>query len=251
MKAFNFKFLAAGSKGVLVTKSIAVAAGISAATYGVVKVHEYNTQSDKKSESKNEMSISKDQFINLSSAGFILGLDKLFSSMDSEEAMILQESQAIELSKKTASEQAEKKFSAKPIELPPLELPVPYIASDQKVGFDFTEEDFSYFEKFGNSRTIVPAYYDGGNEKLNEFLSSSISYPKDAIEQGIEGTVCVQFEINSEGKIENVHTVKSVCESIDKEAERIVRSLPNWKPKQVNMENVPTIVQIPIKFDIQ
>lgn len=250
MKALNFKFLAAGSKGVLATKSIAVAAGISAATYGVVKVHQYNTQSEKKSETKN-VTISKDQFINLSSAGFILGLDKLFSSMESEETMIFEEIQEIELSKRTTSEKVEREFSAKPIELPPLVLPVPYIASDEKVGFEFTDEDISYFEKFGNSRTIIPAYYDGGNEKLNEFLSSSITYPQDAIEKGIEGTVCVQFEINSDGAIENVHTVKSVCESIDKEAERIVRSLPNWKPKQVNMESVPTIVQIPINFDIQ
>lgn len=251
MKALNFKFLAAGSKGILAVKSVVVIAGVGAATYGIVKVQEINSKSEKRTEVQRETMISKNQFVNLSNAGFIIELDKFFSTQGSEEVPVSSLQSRIDVTSVSLKEADKRDITIASVVAPSLTLPVPMIQNEEKVGFDFTEDDISYFEKFGQSRTITPACFEGGNDKLSEFLSSSIVYPEEAIEQGIEGTVCVQFEVSPEGKIENVQTIKSVCESIDKEAERIVRLLPNWKPKQVNMENVPSIVQIPITFDIQ
>jgi protein TonB len=97
---------------------------------------------------------------------------------------------------------------------------------------------------------FTPPAFSTSEEKLYEFLAQNIIYPEYAKESGIQGKVFVQFIITEEGAIENVSIYKGVEPHLDKEAARVVRSMPKWEPGKIN--NIPVKVSIlfPIKFTI-
>ena len=72
--------------------------------------------------------------------------------------------------------------------------------------------------------------FPGGQAKLMNYLNSSIKYPSVAKEMRIQGSVGVAFIVERDGSISNVHVIKSVDPSLDKEAMRVVRSMPRWSP---------------------
>ena len=55
-------------------------------------------------------------------------------------------------------------------------------------------------------------------------------YPEQAVEDGIEGTVFVTFEVESDGSITNPHILQGVHPLLDAEALRVVNIMPKWKP---------------------
>lgn len=64
--------------------------------------------------------------------------------------------------------------------------------------------------------------YPGGKKALREFIASQLRYPQDALEQNIQGTVAVAYEVNDEGRVENIRVVKGLFPSCDEEAVRLV-----------------------------
>ncbi len=86
---------------------------------------------------------------------------------------------------------------------------------------------------------------------LNEYLSSSLHYPIDAQESGIEGRVVVKFVVNEDGSISSVEVVKSVNPSCDKEAARVVAGMPKWIPGIVDDKIVSVYFTQPISFKLQ
>lgn len=71
--------------------------------------------------------------------------------------------------------------------------------------------------------------YPGGKKALREFISSQLRYPSDALEQNIQGTVAVAYEVNDEGEVENIRVVKGLFPSCDEEAVRLVGMLKYGK----------------------
>lgn len=61
-------------------------------------------------------------------------------------------------------------------------------------------------------------------------MSRNIKYPTKAIESKIQGRVIVQFVVNKDGSISNAKVVRSVDPDLDKEALRVINSMPQWKP---------------------
>ena len=92
--------------------------------------------------------------------------------------------------------------------------------------------------------------FPGGNNALNKFIAQSIKYPVIAQESGIEGKVLVDFVINTDGSISNVKILKGVSTSINKEALRVVRKLPKWKPGIYKGETVCVLRTLPIIFQL-
>ena len=73
--------------------------------------------------------------------------------------------------------------------------------------------------------------FPGGQQALFNYLSKHVNYPKAAQEQAIEGRVICQFIVEKDGSINNVTVVRtSGNESLDKEAIRVIQSMPKWKP---------------------
>lgn len=96
-----------------------------------------------------------------------------------------------------------------------------------------------------------PATFPGGMDKLPVYLGQNIKYPQECRDKGIAGIVLVQFKITSEGEIKNVKAVVKVHPLLDKEAVRVIKSMPNWVPAEDKGEKVDIMYQIPINFRLK
>ena len=93
--------------------------------------------------------------------------------------------------------------------------------------------------------------FPGGQAALMQWLSSNISYPVIAAENGVQGRVIVQFIVEKDGSITDVQVVKSVDPSLDKEAARVVKAMPKWIPGKQNGAEVRVKFTVPVTFKLQ
>ena len=93
--------------------------------------------------------------------------------------------------------------------------------------------------------------FPGGPSALMAYLSSHVKYPAVAEENGIQGRVTVQFVVEKDGSVTDVKTMKSVDPSLDREAERVVRSMPKWIPGKQNGQAVRVKYFVPVVFRLQ
>lgn len=121
---------------------------------------------------------------------------------------------------------------------------------------DVYEHDKLVEGKCLNPDGLETFYYDyetkaefiGGDNKLIQYLRNKANYPKKAKKEGIEGTVIVAFVINSNGSTSNVEIVQGVNDELDKEAMRVIKNMPKWKPGMQDGIPVRTGYQLPINF---
>ncbi|PLX07135.1 MAG: energy transducer TonB [Marinilabiliales bacterium] len=90
--------------------------------------------------------------------------------------------------------------------------------------------------------------FPGGDAELFKYLQSSIQYPVIARENNIEGRVFVSFVIGKDGSVTDVKILRGVDPYLDKEAERVVKAMPKWKPGKQRGKPVKVQYQIPINF---
>jgi len=93
--------------------------------------------------------------------------------------------------------------------------------------------------------------FPGGDAALMQFLSKNIKYPVVAEENGIQGRVIATFVVERDGSITDVKVVKSVDPSLDKEAVRVLKSMPKWIPGKQNGSNVRVKYTVPVTFRLQ
>jgi protein TonB len=93
--------------------------------------------------------------------------------------------------------------------------------------------------------------FPGGELALRKFIANAIKYPVIAQENGIEGKVYVSFVVGKDGRVTNARIVRSVDSSLDKEALRVVNSLPVWKPGMQRGQPVRVAFSVPISFVLQ
>lgn len=96
----------------------------------------------------------------------------------------------------------------------------------------------------------IPAF-PGGQAALMQYLSSHVKYPAVAEENGISGRVTIQFVVERDGSVTDVRTMKSVDPSLDREAERVVKSMPKWIPGKQNGSPVRVKYFVPVVFRLQ
>lgn len=93
--------------------------------------------------------------------------------------------------------------------------------------------------------------FPGGDAALMEYLSKNIRYPVVAEENGVQGRVILTFVVERDGSITDVRVVKSVDPSLDKEATRVIKSMPNWIPGKQNGATVRVKYTVPVTFRLQ
>ena len=93
--------------------------------------------------------------------------------------------------------------------------------------------------------------FPGGMAELMKFLQKNIKYPPVCQEQGIQGRVIVQFVVNTDGSIVDANVVKSVNPHLDKEALRVVGTMPKWQPGKQRGKAVRVRFTLPVNFRIQ
>lgn len=90
----------------------------------------------------------------------------------------------------------------------------------------------------------------GGTPQLQYFIQNNIQYPQDAIEQNIQGKVYVKFVVEKDGTVSYVKIDKGVDPLLDKEALRVIRSMPKWKPAYSKGRPVRSVNRLPISFTL-
>lgn len=93
-----------------------------------------------------------------------------------------------------------------------------------------------------------PAEFPGGIEAMMKWLQYNVKYPKEAEKAGEQGKAVVKFTVNKDGSISNATIIKSVSPSIDKEALRVVTSMPKWKPAENGGKKVACWFTLPVSF---
>lgn len=93
--------------------------------------------------------------------------------------------------------------------------------------------------------------FPGGISELNKFLSDNIRYPVIAQENGIQGRVIIRFVVSRTGEISDVEVLRGVDPSLDREAVRVVQSMPKWIPGRQRGRAVPVYFTLPVHFRLQ
>lgn len=91
--------------------------------------------------------------------------------------------------------------------------------------------------------------FPGGS--VNGWLADHIKYPVVAAENGISGRVVVQFVVERDGSVSQVRVVRGVDPSLDKEAQRVISSMPKWIPGKQNGQAVRSRFTVPVTFRLQ
>ena len=118
----------------------------------------------------------------------------------------------------------------------PTPIEVPEEVVDENVEFVVVEE--------------MPVFRNG-NADLMRYLSENIKYPTVSAEQGVQGRVVVQFVVGVHGEILNPVVVKSVDPYLDKEAIRVISSMPKWKLGKQRGKAVRVKYTVPVVFRLQ
>ena len=93
--------------------------------------------------------------------------------------------------------------------------------------------------------------FPGGEGELMKYLSTHIKYPQMAMENNVQGQVVVQFVVQKDGSIGEVKVVRSKDPDLDKEAVRVVKTLPNFIPGKMNGQAVNVWYTLPVRFKLQ
>lgn len=93
--------------------------------------------------------------------------------------------------------------------------------------------------------------FPGGDAALMKYLKENTHYPTIAAENGVQGRVVVGFVVEKDGSITDVTVIKSQDPSLDREAARVVKSMPRWIPGKQNGSAVRVKYQVPVTFRLQ
>ena len=96
-----------------------------------------------------------------------------------------------------------------------------------------------------------PPSYPGGDAALMEYLNNNISYPTIAVDNLIQGKVTCSFVVGKDGSIQDVRVERSVDGSLDKEAVRVIKSMPRWIPGRQGGNAVKVKYYLPVTFRLQ
>lgn len=92
--------------------------------------------------------------------------------------------------------------------------------------------------------------FPGGEKAATEFIARNVKYPQYAAENGIQGTVQVSFIIDKDGNVSEANVLRGVDGSLDAEAVRVVKTMPQWKPGKKSGKAVSARCSMPITFNL-
>ncbi len=94
------------------------------------------------------------------------------------------------------------------------------------------------------------AEFPGGMEVFGKWLNSHLAYPEEAEKDSIQGRVIIRFVIEADGTVTHPEILRGLSPAVDKEAIRLVNSMPKWTPGKINGKEVASYFTIPIVFRI-
>lgn len=97
----------------------------------------------------------------------------------------------------------------------------------------------------------VMPQFPGGLDEMYKFIGDNLKYPILDQEMGTQGRVTIQFVVSQTGDIKNVVVLRGVSPNCDKEALRVVKSMPKWIPGRQNGTAVQVYFTLPIQFKLK
>ena len=97
----------------------------------------------------------------------------------------------------------------------------------------------------------VMPQFPGGQTAMLQYMMKNIKYPKQAMKEGIQGRVTVSFIVEKDGRVSNVRLLRSVQPLLDKEAIRVVKSMPKWSPGKQKGKPVRVRFNLPVMFKLK
>ncbi len=146
-----------------------------------------------------------------------------------EELNIVQDDEEIENEVEIQNTEADENTEVVPVEIQPQE----------------EEEEVLNFYVIEN-KPVFP----GGEAAMFKYIQQNTKYPEIAKENGITGKVFVQFVIGKDGKVSDVEVIRGIDPYLDKEAVRVVSSMPKWTPGSQRGKPVKVSFQLPINFTL-
>ena len=136
---------------------------------------------------------------------------------------------------------------------PALIAPSEYFAGDPQPVYvsaiEVKTED-PVIEEIPHFVEVMPEF-PGGNSSLLKWIAENVNYPAVAAENGIDGLVSCSFIVNTDGSISDVQILRSRDPLLDKEAMRVIKLMPKWKPGMQQGKNVRVRYSVPVRFKLQ
>lgn len=200
--------------------------------------------------------------------GFVYAGFELFASEDKAPAFTVSDDDFIEVKDEDVIATDQTPPPPEPQQQQQQEIVLNIVDDNIKVTTDFDfgaefDEDESIAEVFEQEVEAVeeesdaapPVYFTeempefpGGPDALNAFLSKEITYPEVARNNGITGTVLVEFVVEKDGRVSNAKVKVPLFADCDKEAVRGVMAMPKWKPGKNMGKPVRCFYQVPVTF---
>ena len=162
----------------------------------------------------------------------------------------VENTQAVELAKLN-TEKKEAKVEKKEIIKQEPEKVVEQVKSSVKFTAPIIKKDSEVEETKIFTVVEQMPMYPGGDAALMGYLRDNIKYPTVAAENGVQGRVVVGFVVERDGSITDVNILRGVDPSLDREAMRVVKSMPRWNPGKQNGSAVRVKYQVPVSFRLQ
>ncbi len=94
----------------------------------------------------------------------------------------------------------------------------------------------------------IEASYPGGTAAMMKFVINNTRYPEVALEIGLQGRVYISFVVERDGRLTNVKIIRGISIELNREAIRVIRSMPNWEPAISKGKTVRSLYRLPISF---
>jgi periplasmic protein TonB len=102
------------------------------------------------------------------------------------------------------------------------------------------------------NRTEVSPIYPGGQDALQTYVTNTLEYPQNAIDNNIEGTVKVQFAIDEQGNVSNAKSIgEKLGYGLEEEAVKLVSTMPKWTPGMVKGKKVKAWYTLPVTYRLE
>ncbi|MBQ3742804.1 MAG: TonB family protein [Bacteroidales bacterium] len=95
-----------------------------------------------------------------------------------------------------------------------------------------------------------PRFQDGDVRQFSRWVNENLKYPPEAVKDSLQGRVTLQFTIEKDGSVTDVHVLRGCAPVLDEEAVRVVSQSPKWTPGSINGEPVRVVFNFPVVFQL-
>lgn len=124
------------------------------------------------------------------------------------------------------------------------------VSDDDKASVGIVSQEEIFVDETAGRKASVKKNpeFPGGNSALSRWLSAKLRYPDNAMDNDAQGRILVQFKVETDGSVSDAEVMNNIFPELDREALRVVNSMPKWIPGTVDGVPTRTTFRLPITF---